>query len=248
MFETVTASDRTTAEAVAADTSAPKPLRESVRTALERCDRAVDVLTGHRDKLRAARADWQAAEAGALVDVLGALEAGEVPAAGAMGATIRDTLTRVADLETAGPVLRQAARHYLEALRVGAYRANRDAVVKWCASVRSSVPWWEPVPDHVSYAWSACGAAWAVYPSEACAVQRPNGDPVRLPERSGLRIDNPTEREVWMWSAIAAGRVDWRTPTEVRPLDWYHDREPLPHRPERTAAAQPRGAMFARSR
>lgn len=248
MFDTLTASDAMTARAVVADPSAPKPLRESVGAALELYARAAELRDAHRSALRVARAEWQAADTAELVDVVGALEAGETPTVDTLGVRVREALTRVSDLEAGRPFADQAVRRFITRVRSGVYRDNREAVVKWCASVRAAVPWWESVPEHVAYAWSSVGPVWVTYPGEACALQRPNGETVNLPNRARLTITSPSEREVWVWSSLVAGGAVWRDANEVRPTGWWHDRDALPRRPDPVTADRRRTPVFARSR
>ncbi|MDA3038640.1 MAG: hypothetical protein O3C27_03760 [Actinomycetota bacterium] len=49
-------------------------------------------------------------------------------------------------------------------------RSGIDAGTMWCTRARVAVPWFEPVPVHVAYAWSACGAAGRSRPA-GCGSQ-----------------------------------------------------------------------------
>ncbi|MDA3040286.1 MAG: rhodanese-like domain-containing protein [Actinomycetota bacterium] len=130
----------------------------------------------HRAALRVARDEWQAADTAELVDVVGALEAGETPTVDTLGGRVRESLARVSALEAGRSVVDQAVRYFMARVRVGVYRDHRDEVVKWCAAAR-----WTPHHSGIDCAilrgglerWQAEGHAVAAGSAPTTSVPPP---------------------------------------------------------------------------
>lgn len=249
MFDTLTSSQRTTADATLADKDAPASFRKALGQALALYDGAVAVRRQHSAALRDARAASTHAVDVEVSALLAGVASGDVPPLASIGSHVRDTAAAVAELEAGRSAVERAARGCVDRVVRGVYVEHRQAVRSWCATVRTSTPWWEAVPAHVEAAWSACGVVWVEYPAEACTAVA-GGAAHTLPPRDRLSLSVTTERAWWAWSCYVAGEVAWRDASTVRPTAWWDARQPRPPRPAPESTARPRrlaSAVLGRS-
>lgn len=202
---------------------------------------ALELWASVRDAGNRARAELEAAKDGAPERLVAALAAGKVRA-DLIGSEL-PALRAALDAAEARYAITDKAVHLTYRGMVDTLTDNAPEMLRWVAAARVGVPWNEPLPGSVVFAWSVIGARFRfTLPADAC-IRSASSDamypselrPVILEpgERMGL-LSHPMDRQTFAWSAIAAG--DHRCTADPRQNGTWHvrimalwdDRDTLP--------------------
>lgn len=201
---------------------------------------ALELWATFRDAGDRARAELEAAKATAPERLVAALAAGKVRAE-LVGSEL-PALRAALDAAEARYAIAAKAVDLTYRGMVTTLTDNAPEMLRWVAAARAGVPWSDPLPGSVAFAWSVIGPRFRfTLPADAC-IRANNADalypselrPVILePSERPAYLSHPMDRHPFAWAAIAAG--DHRCAADPRQNGMWHvrimavwdDREPL---------------------